>query len=80
MFGASTSSGASTFSILYYVSFLFLSPRGQQGSGLDTNLGVALERRNVPWTCSRQFYSSGFWFFDNLKDEEERDENQKQNQ
>jgi len=54
------------------VSFLFLSS--------DTNLGVALERRNVSWTCSRQFYSSGFWFFDNLKDEEERNENQKQKQ
>jgi hypothetical protein len=73
MFGASTSSGASTVSILYYVSFLFLSP--------DTNLGVSLESRDVPWTSSSSYiYRTHGRFFNNLKDEEERDENQKKNQ
>jgi hypothetical protein len=46
---------------------------------LDTNLGVSLERRNVPGSSSRHFRTQG-WFFDNLKHEKERDENHKQNQ
>jgi hypothetical protein len=45
----------------------------------DTNLGVTLERRNVPGASARDFRTQG-WFFDNLKHEKERDENQKQNQ
>jgi hypothetical protein len=46
---------------------------------LDTNLGMALERRDVPGASTRDFRTHG-WFFDNLKHEKERDENHKQNQ
>jgi hypothetical protein len=54
-------------------------PSGGVTLRLDTNLGVTLERWNVPGASARHFRTQG-WFFDNLEHEKERDKNKEQNQ
>jgi hypothetical protein len=58
-----------------------MSPAGDVTLSPDANLGVTLERRNVPGTSSSSYiYRTHGRLFNNLKDEEERDENHKHNQ